>query len=64
MSKKWANVPEEKRKQIFAYNAANAKSAEAAADFAKFLSILPSGQRKQIQKDAECAVILAKYGFE
>lgn len=63
MSKKWINVPEEKRKKIFAYNAANAKNAEAAEDFVKFLSVLPPGQVKQLRKDESCAAILAKYGI-
>lgn len=61
---KWENISEEKRRQIFAYNKKRAADAEKAADFAKFLSILPPGQVKQIKKDAECAAILAKYGFE
>lgn len=60
---KWNHVPEQKRKQIFAYNTEKAKNAEAAADFAKFLSLLPPGIAKQFKKDEECAAILAKYGI-
>lgn len=63
MVKKWPNVPEEKRKRIFAYNMEKAKNAEAAADFAKFLSLLPPGIAKQLKKDEERAAILAKYGI-
>lgn len=63
MSKKWPNVPEEKRKKIFAYNKARAEDAEKANDLVTLLSALPPGQVKQLLKDDTCAAILAKYGI-
>lgn len=63
MNKKWTNVPEEKRKRIFAYNKLRAEDAEKARDLMTLLSALPPGQVKQLQKDANCAAILQKYGI-
>lgn len=63
MVKKWPNVPEEKRKRIFAYNKARAEGAEKARDLMTLLSALPPGQVKQLLKDETCAAILAKYGI-
>jgi len=63
MSKKWANVSEEKRKKIFAYNQQRAADAGKAGDLMTLLSALPPGQVKQLLKDKVCAAILAKYGI-
>lgn len=60
---KWKNVPEARRKQIFAYNQARAADAEAAADLKALLDALPPGQKKQLLKDEACAAILSKYGI-
>lgn len=59
---KWKHVSEERKKQIFAYNAAKAQNAEAAADLQTLLGALPPGQVKQLLKDETCAAILSKYG--
>lgn len=63
MSKKWPNVPDEKRKQIFAYNKQRAADAEAAQDLRTLLASLPPGQVKNLLKDEACAAILNKYGI-
>jgi hypothetical protein len=63
MSKKWPNVPDEKRKRIFAYNKARAEDAEKAIDLMTLLSVLPPGQVKQLLKDKTCSAILSKYGI-
>lgn len=60
---KWKNVPEKRRKEIFAFNKARAADAEAAEDLHTLLSALPPGQRKQLLKDETCAEILNKYGI-
>lgn len=59
---KWSHVSEERKKQIFAYNAEKAKNAEMAADLQVLLGALPPGQVKQLLKDETCAAILDKYG--
>lgn len=64
MAKKWPNVPEEKRKKVFAYNKARAADADKANDLVTLLSALPPGQVKQLKKNATCAAILAKYGIK
>ena len=63
MAKKWPNVPEEKRKTVFAYNKAKAADADKANDLAILLSALPPGQVKQLKKNNTCAAILSKYGI-
>lgn len=60
---KWKNIPEEKRRQIFAYNKKRAEDAEKAEDLMTLLSALPPGQVKQVLKNGTCAAILAKYGI-
>ena len=64
MKTRWPNVPEEKRKRIFAYNAAMAKNAEAARDVGELLSRMPPGIAKQLARDPVCAEIITKYGYE
>ena len=64
MSKKWPNVPEEKRKRIFAYNQARARDAQKAVWLTTLLSRLPPGIVKQLYKDPECAEILRQNGIE
>jgi len=61
--RKWLNVPEARKKQIFAYNTARAADAEAAADLRALLAALPPGQVKQLLRDDACAAILTKYGI-
>lgn len=63
-AKKWPNVPEGKRKKVFAYNKAKAEDADKANDLVTLLSALPPGQVKQLKKNNICAAILAKYGIE
>ena len=63
MAKKWPNVPEEKRKTVFAYNKAKAADADKANDLVTMLSALPPGQVKQLMKNNTCAAILVKYGI-
>ena len=60
---KWKNVPEKRRKEIFAFNQARAADKEAAQDLHTLLSALPSGQKKQLLKNKTCAAILNKYGI-
>ncbi len=60
---KWANVPEGRRKQIFAFNAARAADAEKASDLATLLNAMPPGQVKNLLKNKTCAAILNKYGI-
>ena len=60
---KWKNVPEKRRKEIFAFNQARAADKEAAQDLHTLLTSLPQGQRKQLLKDETCAAILSKYGI-
>lgn len=60
---KWENVPEKRRKEIFAFNQKRAADAEAAQDLHTLLSALPPGQKKQLLKDETCAAILEKYGI-
>lgn len=60
---KWANVPEKRKKEIFAFNKERAADKEKAADLMTLLSALPPGQVKQLLKDEACAAILAKYGI-
>lgn len=61
--RKWQNVPEVRKKQIFAFNRQRAADAEAAADLQALLAALPPGQVKQLLKDDACAAILNKYGI-
>ncbi len=60
---KWKNVPEERRKEIFAFNLARAADKEAAQDLHTLLTHLPPGQKKQLLKDEVCSAILTKYGI-
>ena len=60
---KWENVPEKRKKEIFAFNRERAADKEAAQDLHKLLSALPPGQKKQLLKDETCAAILEKYGI-
>lgn len=60
---KWKNVPEKRRKEIFAFNMARAADKEAAQDLHTLLGALPPGQKKQLLKDETCAAILSKYGI-
>ena len=61
---KWPHVPEQRKKQIFAFNKQRAEDKEAADDLRLLLSALPPGQQKQLLKDETCAAILNKYGIE
>ena len=61
---KWPHVPEQRKKQIFAFNKQRAEDKEAADDLRLLLSALPPGQQKQLLKDETCAAILKKYGIE
>lgn len=63
MMNKWSHVPEDRKKQIFAYNKARAADKEAADDLHALLEALPPGQVKQLLKDETCAAILKKYGI-
>ena len=60
---KWEHVPEEKKKQIFAYNKEKAVNKEAADDFRALLGSMKHGHIKQLLKDEQCAAILNKYGI-
>lgn len=64
MSKKWTNVPEEKRKRIFAYNKTRAEDAQKAEWLTTLLSRIPPGIVKQLYKDPVCAEILKQNGAE
>lgn len=63
MNKKWSSVPEERRKQIFAYNKSKNKEAEKAEDLTVLLSILPIGIIKQLINNEKCKEILNKYNI-
>ena len=63
---KWDKVPEERKKAIFAYNAARAADSAAAADMHKIAAAiggLPHGQLKKLLT-AEIREILSRYGVE
>ena len=60
---KWKHVPEERRKEIFAFNLARAADKEAAQDLHRLLNALPPGQKQQLLRDETCAAILTKYGI-
>lgn len=59
----WKHVPEERKKQIFAYNKEKAANKEAADDFRALLGCMKQGHIKQLLKDEACAAILNKYGI-
>lgn len=61
--RKWNNVPEARRKQIFEFNKARAADKEAASDLNTLLNALPPGQVKQLLKNETCTAILTKYGI-
>lgn len=54
----------ELRDKIIAFNRERAADRETAEDMKKLLEMIPPGIMKQIARDEERAVILAKYGFE
>lgn len=63
---KWDRVSPDRKKEIFAFNAARAADSAAAADMraiAKSIGRLPAGQLKKVLT-SDVLAILARYGVE